>query len=387
MTKFYDILLLAYILFAYPKAYSEVSGSFKSHVISGNQVTIDGAFETENSYAVTSRINSLDWINPSIYLESAYSLSLQYSKENEPVPYFESLSYRIYDLNREITRSLQSDNLFGIQNLDRFVLVYGGRSYDLYMGRQAISFGSSKFSNPIDVFLPYPIGAIDSEYRSGIDAIRVRKPLGDFSELDFGVFFGKEAKEESSGVYVSTNMLIKENELLLIAAKYRNNVIYGLDFQGSIFSQGLTFEISQNEMKEIDGLSQDYIRYAVGVNAKFSDELFAIFEYHYNGSGETDKQNYPLNFTKLSHLEGGVYFMAQRYFASLLSYQFTPLANIALNIINNLDDQSIYSFAAFDYSLKDNLFISASINSFSGASDSEYGARKGASTLSLKYYF
>ena len=52
---------------------------------------------------------------------------------------------------------------------------------DITIGRQAITFGKAYFWNPLDVFVPFGSTQFDRDYKSGVDAVRVDAPLGDFS--------------------------------------------------------------------------------------------------------------------------------------------------------------------------------------------------------------
>ena len=63
-----------------------------------------------------------------------------------------------------------------LQNLDRLNIQLQFDQGDLTIGRQAITFGSARIINPTDVFLPYNVTALNTEYRIGVDAIRYQKP-------------------------------------------------------------------------------------------------------------------------------------------------------------------------------------------------------------------
>ncbi|WP_396587604.1 hypothetical protein [Bermanella sp. R86510] len=74
--------------------------------------------------------------------------------------------YRVDDLNDYLIESSLS------QNLDRLFLQYYFHNADITIGRQAISLGLARFSSNVDVFYPTLIGALQTDYRSGVDAIR-----------------------------------------------------------------------------------------------------------------------------------------------------------------------------------------------------------------------
>ncbi len=78
------------------------------------------------------------------------------------------------------------------QNLDRLYLGLKADDFDLYIGRQAIAWGSARVINPTDVLVPYKFEELDTEERIGVDALRVRIPLGSLSEFDAGAVFGED---------------------------------------------------------------------------------------------------------------------------------------------------------------------------------------------------
>ena len=56
------------------------------------------------------------------------------------------------------------------QDLDRLMLTCSMGSWDLVLGRQAVSFGSSQSVNPTDLFAPVAFKPLDGEFRAGSDA-------------------------------------------------------------------------------------------------------------------------------------------------------------------------------------------------------------------------
>ena len=101
-------------------------------------------------------------------------------------------AYRAFDFDRRIypepDDSVASFGLF--HNLDRAMLSISARDFDLYLGRQAIAWGSARAVNPTDVIAPYAYTELDTEDRVGVDGVRLRVPLGFMGEVDAGYLFG-----------------------------------------------------------------------------------------------------------------------------------------------------------------------------------------------------
>ena len=79
---------------------------------------------------------------------------------------------------------------------------------DLTIGRQAVTFGTAYFWNPLDIFRPFDPTQFDRDYKSGVDAIRLDIPLGDYDMMTLVASLGKGTDEnrwERSAVGRHTN--------------------------------------------------------------------------------------------------------------------------------------------------------------------------------------
>ena len=89
--------------------------------------------------------------------------------------------YRFDDLNTVFASGKKSR---GQQSLDRANVRLARGAWDITLGRQALSLGSARIISPTDVFLPFDLRVLDTEYRPGVDAIRFERSLGDLSMID-----------------------------------------------------------------------------------------------------------------------------------------------------------------------------------------------------------
>lgn len=367
---------------------SNWGGSLKTHLMAGNHSLLENSLgHSDFSLLTSARINSLNEINSNMSFEASYEFSTQLvPKAYKGTISNKPLKYRIKDLETYPMANV-SDDLYFQQNLDRFVITHSAEDYDLLIGRQAINKGSGRIVNPTDVFLPFPIGSIDSEFRTGIDSIRLQAPFGSMGEFDFGFIIGEDAKRRNNAQFISFIQPIKSWDTNYTIIHYRENWLVGFDLQGSLFSQGVWFEAAFNKMKGYNARKQKYLRAVLGMDYRFSDVGIIYMEYQFNGAGTTSPNRYGQNTDSLAFSEGGVHFLAKNYLGPGLSYEITPLWIYSSTLYLNLDDQSAFFDQRLEWNFKENLYFDLSAFIRAGGSGSEFSTYSNRFVTSLRTYF
>ena len=116
---------------------------------------------------------------------------------------------RIYPTNDE---SVGSVGIY--HNLDRAAIQFSTDFADFSIGRDAIAWGSARIVNPTDIIAPYSYDQLDTEDRVGVDAIRVRIPIGVMGEIDTGYIFGNKFSFDKSAVFLRTQFERSRDRLL-----------------------------------------------------------------------------------------------------------------------------------------------------------------------------
>ena len=204
----------------------------------------------------------------------------------------DSLTYRIVgdgyrwsDLEASLSNSEGSKTQL-YQNLDRFNVQIQTESYDVTIGRQAIAFGSARFINPIDVFLPFNLRTFNTEYRTGVDAIRVQRAWGDLGEIDVGLVFGADADPETSAAFLQLRNNVAGKDFNFSLIEYAEQTLVGGGMQSELGSLGFWLEAAY-----VDGRS-NYVRASTGVDYAFNEVIFGMVEYHFNGAGSRRSEDY-----------------------------------------------------------------------------------------------
>jgi hypothetical protein len=166
-----------------------------------------GELEEPPLGAVNNRLRLKMSVTPTSWLsfEAAYDFSPRIQdpslfQENIFFAAIDPVSYRVEDFSDRVYPGTGKEvGSFGIfHNLDRFLVTIKTSVADILIGRQAIAWGSGHFINPTDVIAPFTFNELDTEERRGVDAVRVRIPLGMMDELDLGYIPGKDFKIKNS---------------------------------------------------------------------------------------------------------------------------------------------------------------------------------------------
>ena len=144
--------------------------------------------------------------------------------------------YRAVDLDTPLYPSQEGSigHFVLNQNLDRAMVTFHTKQADIVIGRQAIAWGSARSVNPTDVLAPFTFETLDTEDRIGIDAARVRIPLGSLSEIDAGYVFGKDFRFNNSAFYGRTGFNAYNTDFSLLFMGFRENLLAGFDMAGAI---------------------------------------------------------------------------------------------------------------------------------------------------------
>ena len=299
-------------------------------------------------------------------------------------------SYRLTDLQNSLSGKTSKNQIY--QNLDRFNVQWQFAQGDLTIGRQAISFGSARIINPTDIFLPFNVQTFNQEYRTGVDAIRYQAPLGELGEFDMGLVLGEDGKPENSAVFMQLRGNVDGNDLQFAFTRFAKQTMVGAGIQTALGNYGFWFELAR-----VNGES-DYIRISVGLDYAFTQNSFAMIEYHHNGAGSDDADKYLSLLTTLPYQRGGVFLLGQDYVIPSFSVALSPLWGIGAQAIYNLSDDSAFFSLSAEYNVAENVYMDFGFYHFFGDEitgtvsgtpvlHSEYGTNPDTIYTSLRFYF
>ena len=318
-----------------------------------------------------------------------------------PRPYgVASSRYRVADLDSPIYPSEEAPvSSVGIyHNLDRASVQFSTDFADFSIGRDAIAWGSARIINPTDVVAPYTYDQLDTEDRVGVDAIRVRIPVGVMGEIDAGYIAGADFDFDKSAVFLRTQLNAAETDFSILLLEFQRDLLVGLDIARGIGGAGFWLETAYVLTTPFDepDASEHYARTSVGLDYSFGGETYAFIEYHFNGAGAKKPENYLTNLEQPAYTRGGVYLLGRHYLAPGFTHQLTPLVSFSGQILFNLSDPSMWIAPQIAYNIAEDIHLAvggfASIgkrpkNSESSEFQSEFGSYPNLFFSSFRVYF
>ncbi len=274
--------------------------------------------------------------------------------------------YRAVDLDRRLYPAEgKAVGSFSInQNLDRAVLSVAASGFDLYLGRQAIAWGSAHAVNPTDIIAPYAFSELDTEDRIGVDAVRLRIPLGNLGELDAGYVAGEDLEWNRSAVFLRGKYYLLRTDVSAMLVGFRDNLMLGLDLSRAVGGAGVWFEGAQVFVKALDNDCEkdgrnDYFRASFGADYAFGSITYGFVEYHVSTAGANNPDRYAANLLTAPYAEGSVYLMGRHYLITGGSYQLSPLVMAFGEALVNLSDGSVLLAPSIEYNIAENIYLAA----------------------------
>ena len=265
------------------------------------------------------------------------------------------------------------------QRFDRLALRYRADRWNLTVGREAVSWGSGKVFNPLDLFAPFAPTTVDRDYKPGQDLVMYDRRLdsGDIQLL--GVFRrdgegGRDNDENSYGAKWHHFLGGSEIELSLVRH-------YADDVAAISYRQPLGGALLQTDwvLTRLD--DEDDTKFSAVINLDYSFSLFQrtayVFgEYFHNGFGRDDS---PVEIADLppalvERLQRGELFTLMRdYLAVGISYQWHPLLIQDLTWLGNLEDGSGLLQTNLAFEPGDHQRLEAGVTLTQGSRGDEYG--------------
>lgn len=289
--------------------------------------------------------------DPSLFTASPFAIGAASSR------------YRLVDFNSRIYPSenhpVGSVGIF--HNLDRASVQITTDFADISIGREAIAWGSARIINPTDVVAPFNFDQLDTEDRIGVDAVRVRIPVGILGEVDTGYIIGPDFYFDKSAIFLRTQFNAFETDFSMLLLEYQKDLLIGLDITRGIGGAGFWLETSYVFTEPFGDDSDkfdNYFRGSIGIDYSFGGETYTFIEYHFNGVGSGKQENLMTHLEQPAYMRGGVYLLGTHYLAPGVSHQLMPLISLSVQMLLNLSDMSTWIAPQIAYNVAEDIHLS-----------------------------
>lgn len=263
---------------------------------------------------------------------------------------------------------------------DRLAVQYRADSWGFTLGREAVSWGSGKAFNPMDLFAPFAPTTVDRDYKAGEDLALFSKLFerGDDVQL-LAVFRCDEDgdREFDQGSYGGKwRSFFGSSELELAAGKHFEDDVAALSFRFPIGGALVQTDWVGTNLDE-----EDEWKVSGVVNIDYSFTLadrtaYVYAEYYRNGFGENRS---PVNLATLPdylarRLQRGEVFSLMKDYGSFGGiYQWHPLLTQSATVLWNLHDNSTLVQTNFAYESSNQQRLEAGLTVTAGDRGDEYG--------------
>ena len=255
---------------------------------------------------------------------------------------------------------------------DRLYLDFNIEKFQITVGRQRINWGQSFVWNPNDLFNSYSFFDFDYEEKSGSDAVRVQFYPSYSSKLDMVLKVDKDNNITAAALYRFNKW---SYDIQFLGGYYNgSDVVIGAGFSGSLFKGGLSGEISFFYPQENFADTSGNVVASLGYNYTFSNSLMLQFEALYNGYGTTSG-DFNIKEFYFMQLTPQTLSLTRFSFFGQVSYPFTPLFTGTLSVMYNPNDNSLYAGPSLNYSLVENLELSAYGQYFTSNTPADEGGK------------
>jgi hypothetical protein len=248
---------------------------------------------------------------------------------------------------------------------------------DVTVGRQPITFGRGYLWQPSDLLATFSPTEIDTEFKPGVDALRVDVALSPTALLTLVAVAGElqpdvppvegagsgsaahdlEATLAGSAFAARAKVGFDRFELGAFAGYVRRDAVFGLDGFVDLKTVSLHAEATLTWVPDQERAAADgdvFVRAVAGVVWTIP-KLRLVGELYYNGVGGADPEDYFARALGTRAAIGEVYNLGRYYAGVLANWEVHPLLSLTLVTLANLRDPSALLAPGLVYGLAANV--------------------------------
>lgn len=266
-------------------------------------------------------------------------LRAELTLENEKYP--DIVGTLIVDNENNYTSTPNS--LKNTTSIYRAYVQYRGQEHFWSLGKQRIPLGVGRVWNPVDVFNPIDSEAIETDERAGTESIRYEYSITELSNIDLTIAKGKEA------VRIKGFLDYADVAIIGMLDEDNDQDIIGWELEGQLMETGIELRSEGGSFHD-RSTGDRHTEFILGAEYGFANSLTLLTEYKYSDEDNID------------------------YLGALANYQPGMLWFCNVLTVINLDDHSGFIAPSVEYSLSDDMTLSAGAFIYYGKENDEFGS-------------
>lgn len=260
--------------------------------------------------------------------------------------------------------------------LDRLFLSYTPVWGNIRVGRQAVTWGSGRIFNPMDLFNPFSPSDVERDYKIGDDMLSVEIYPGNGAlQLLYIPRRNPESQE------ISWNHSSLAGKVHFMAGNLELDVMTGYHYKDIVTGLGLSGYLG-NAAWRVDGTAtflenEHYLSFVANLDYSWvwgGKNVYGLLEFYRNGLLENDYAQDVFSPPVSERLaRGELHTLGNTYLAGTLQFEAHPLVNLFLTVLTNLADPSGVLQPRIVYDPGQNTQITTGANLYWGDRGSEFG--------------
>lgn len=293
------------------------------------------------------------------------ALSVSSSGVGLTAPQALDLSWRAWDDQD------QGDTAMALQGrTDRLNLAATFGPARITAGRQPVSLGNGLAFAPLDLVNPFFPSTIDQEYKPGVDALRVDLYFG-FSTQITAVAAYAWNETIADAIDADDDWLIDgmvyalyaqrtfgRHDVGAMVAEVRGDEVFGLTLATYAGPVGLTSDLTFTLPADPDD-EDPFFRGSLGAMWRPGAKTTLVGEVYYQSMGVRKPQNYLVQLSGDRYARGELWLAGRPYAMVSVNQEILPILFLNASLIGNLQDPSALGTLSLDWSVSDNVSVSA----------------------------
>jgi hypothetical protein len=217
------------------------------------------------------------------------------------------------------------------------------------LGRQPVSFGTGRFFTPLDLVNPFSPATIDSEYKPGVDALRIEAFKGVSSRVTAVAAYGGDWELEGMVFALAGNTTVGVTDVGAFLGEVHGDHVLGASVESSVGAVGVHSDVSLTLPDSGDA----FVRAVAGADLQPTAKTFVSVEAYIQTFGAASASDYIEVSGEPRVARGEVWQLGRYYLATSLIQEITPLIGGSLVIIANLGDPSLLVMPGLSVSVSD----------------------------------